>query len=114
MATKLEMFGYWRSQATYRLRVVGVSHYIPQIPADNFQAMNMKGISYQEKPVDLDGGEQFSEEFRKVNPLGSVPAVMVDGKDGKEPLTVSEPEDDRTGGIEKDPSHVKKLSLLSS
>lgn len=50
--------------------------------------MNLKGIAYKETPIDLDGGEQNGEAFRKVNPLGSVPAVLVDGKDGKEPLTV--------------------------
>jgi len=73
MAHRLEMYGFWRSQATYRLRV----------------AMNLKGINYKETPINLDAGEQNSEKFRKVNPLGSVPAVMIEGQEGKEPLTQS-------------------------
>lgn len=74
MAT-MQVFGFWRSQATYRLRV----------------AFNLKGIAYQEKPIALDKGEQFGAEFRKINPLGSVPALLVESEDGKdqEPLTQS-------------------------
>ncbi|KAI5358038.1 Putative glutathione S-transferase, Thioredoxin-like superfamily, glutathione Transferase family [Septoria linicola] len=74
MAT-MQIFGFWRSQATYRLRV----------------AFNLKGIAYEEKPIALDKGEQFGEDFRKINPLGSVPALLVEATDGsdQEPLTQS-------------------------
>ncbi len=65
----MDIYGFWRSQATFRLRV----------------AMNLKGIAYHEIPIDLDAGEQNDDAFRKVNPLGSVPALMVDGM----PLTQS-------------------------
>lgn len=73
--TTVQMFGFWRSQATYRLRV----------------AFNLKGIAYTEKPIALDKGEQFGEEFQKINPLGSVPALLVQSEDGinHEPLTQS-------------------------
>lgn len=51
--------------------------------------MNLKGIAYKETPINLDAGEQNDEEFRQINPLGSVPAMRIGGQDGKEPLTVS-------------------------
>ena len=65
----MDMYGFWRSQATFRLRV----------------ALNLKGIAYQEIPVDLDAGAQHADEFRTLNPMVSVPALMVEGQ----PLTQS-------------------------
>ena len=65
----MEMYGFWRSQATFRLRV----------------ALNIKGIAYSEVPIDLDAGAQNDDAFRKINPMGSVPALMVEGA----PLTQS-------------------------
>lgn len=49
--------------------------------------MNLKGIAYEEEPISLDDGEQHSEKFLKVNPLGAVPAILIDGS--PEPLTQS-------------------------
>lgn len=68
-ANRMDMYGFWRSQATFRIRV----------------ALNLKGIGYKEIPINLDEGEQNAEAFRQINPLGSVPALMVDGR----PLTQS-------------------------
>ena len=65
----MDMYGFWRSQATFRLRV----------------ALNLKGLPYREIPVDIDRGEQDDPAFRKINAMGSVPALMVDGA----PLTQS-------------------------
>ena len=65
----MEVYGFWRSQAMFRLRV----------------ALNLKGIAYAETPINLDRGEQDADWFRKINPMGSVPALMVDGT----PLTQS-------------------------
>ena len=65
----LKMYGFWRSQATFRVRV----------------ALNLKGIAYEETPINLDKGEARSDEFRKINPMGSLPALMI----GDEPLTQS-------------------------
>ena len=37
-------------------------------------------IPYKIQPVDLFGGEGQSEEYRKINPLGAVPAIKVNDK----------------------------------
>jgi len=43
-------------------------------------AMNLKGIDYQQRTVDLlrGGGEQKQPEYRSINPLGLVPALVHD------------------------------------
>jgi len=45
-------------------------------------ALNLKTISYEIKPISLvkNGGEQHSNEFRKINPMEQVPALRIDGK----------------------------------
>lgn len=58
----LTLYGYWRSSSAYRVRI----------------ALNLKGLDYQHKAVHLvrNGGEQNSEEYRRLNPLGLVPALV--------------------------------------
>ena len=56
----LEFYGYWRSNAMYRVRV----------------ALNLKGIPYREIPVNLDAGEQHAPDFVARNPMAAVPALM--------------------------------------
>ncbi|XP_052204332.1 glutathione S-transferase zeta class-like [Diospyros lotus] len=60
-ATKLKLYSYWRSSCAHRVRI----------------AMNLKGLHYEYKAVNLLKGEQFSTEFLKLNPIGYVP-VLVD------------------------------------
>jgi maleylacetoacetate isomerase len=73
-ASQFELYSYWRTSATYRVRV----------------AFNLKGVERQEHNVDLDAGEQLSESFLKINPLGAIPALVerVGGK-SLAPLTQS-------------------------
>jgi len=43
-------------------------------------ALAISGLNYQVKIVDAQSGEQFSEEFMKINPLSKVPALIVEGE----------------------------------
>jgi maleylacetoacetate isomerase len=65
-----ELYAFWRSSATYRVRV----------------ALALKGLTAQEHYIDLDAGDQRSNDFLKINPLGAIPALIVPGQP---PLTQS-------------------------
>jgi maleylacetoacetate isomerase len=52
-----------RSSAAYRVRI----------------ALNLKGVDYDSRPVDLLAGEQNSADYRGVNPQGLVPMLEIDG-----------------------------------
>ena len=71
---RFELFSFWRTSATYRVRV----------------AFNLKGVPRQERKVDIDAGEQRGEAFLKINPMGAIPA-LIDREAGStaEPLTQS-------------------------
>lgn len=58
----LQLHSYWRSSCSFRIRI----------------ALNLKGLDYEYKAVNLITGEQSSPEFLKLNPMGYVP-VLVDG-----------------------------------
>ena len=60
--TDLLLYSYWRSSSAYRVRI----------------ALNLKGIEYRQKFIHLvkRGGEQHTAEYRQINPLGLVPALV--------------------------------------
>ena len=59
----MKLFSFWRSLATYRVRI----------------AMNLKGIKPDEiVDINLMKGQQREDAFRKVNPMMAIPA-LVDG-----------------------------------
>ncbi len=53
-------------------------------------ALEEMGLQYQVKPVDVFGGQQFSAEFRKLNPLAKVPVIVDHEGPGGKPYTVFE------------------------
>jgi maleylpyruvate isomerase len=55
----LRLHGYWRSSATYRLRI----------------ALNLKGLPHEIVPRNLIAGEQRDPAYLALNPLGLVPAL---------------------------------------
>lgn len=58
------LYDYWRSSAAYRVRI----------------ALNLKGVAYEQKSVNLVSGEQGEADYRnKFNPQGLVPALVIDG-----------------------------------
>jgi len=64
----MKLYGFWRSLATYRVRV----------------AMSLKGVKADEESIDLLKGGQHSAEYKAVNPQGVVPALILD--EGGTPL----------------------------
>lgn len=54
---------YFRSSAAYRVRI----------------ALNLKGVDYESRPVNLAEGVQKGAEYRALNPQGFVPMLEIDG-----------------------------------
>lgn len=61
--TKPILYDYFRSSAAYRVRI----------------ALNLKGVDYEQRQVDLRAGEQASTDYRALNPQGLVPMLEIDG-----------------------------------
>jgi len=57
------LYDYQRSSAAYRVRI----------------ALNLKGIDYESRPVNLLESEQKSADYRELNPQGLVPMLEIDG-----------------------------------
>jgi maleylacetoacetate isomerase len=57
------LYDYWRSSAAYRVRI----------------ALNLKGVDYESRQIDLREGQQRSDEYRALNPQGFVPMLEIDG-----------------------------------
>ena len=58
----MQLFGFWRSLATFRVRI----------------ALNLKGVMIPETMIDLDRGDQHAPAFRCINPMGAVPALILE------------------------------------
>lgn len=74
---KLRLFSYWRSSASYRVRI----------------ALELKGLAYEIVPVNLiaeGGGRQHEPAYRAVNPQGLVPTLEVDGRPLGQSLAIIE------------------------
>lgn len=66
---KIVLYDYWRSSASYRVRI----------------ALGLKGVAYARVAVNLLDGSQREDANRARNPQGFVPTLEVDGR----PLTQS-------------------------
>jgi maleylacetoacetate isomerase len=62
----LTLYNYFRSSTSYRTRI----------------ALHYKNLEFEYKPVHLlnNGGEQHSEDYKKMNSMAEVPTLVHDGK----------------------------------
>ena len=58
----MKLYGYWRSSATYRVRI----------------ALALKAIDYDYQPINLAAGEQRADAYLALNPQGLVPTLVTD------------------------------------
>jgi maleylacetoacetate isomerase len=57
------LYDYFRSSASYRARI----------------ALNLKGIDYEQRSINLAAGAQKDESYRELNPQGFVPMLEMNG-----------------------------------
>jgi len=98
----LELYSYWRSSASYRVRI----------------ALNLKALPYVLHAVNLmkDGGEQFSAAYRSVNPQSRVPVLVHDGQRFSQSLAIIEYLDEAFPDhrlIPRDPVDRARVRMLS-
>jgi maleylacetoacetate isomerase len=60
---QLTLYSYWRSGCSWRVRM----------------ALELKGLPYEYRAINLLKGEDCSEEYRAINPAGLLP-TLIDGK----------------------------------
>jgi maleylacetoacetate isomerase len=74
----IQVYGFWRSIASFRVRV----------------ALRLKGLAFEEIPIDILSGEQFKPEYEAVNAERVVPTLIHDGHSVFQSLAIIEYLDD--------------------
>lgn len=99
--TKPILFDYYRSSASFRVRI----------------ALNLKGIDYDSVPINLAEGAQKEAGYRARNPQGFVPMLEVDGTRISQSLAIidyleaAHPEPRLAPADAKDRAHVLAMAL---
>jgi maleylacetoacetate isomerase len=70
----IQIYGFWRSIASFRVRV----------------AMRLKGLPFEEIPIDILSGEQFKRGYEAVNAERVVPTFIDDGHSVFQSLAIIE------------------------
>lgn len=70
----MKLYGYWRSSTSYRLRC----------------ALELKGIAYEQDPVNLLQAAQKDDAFTSRNPFATVPMLAADGRDRAQSMAIIE------------------------
>lgn len=96
------LHGYFRSSCSWRVRI----------------AFALKGIEYDQVPVNLikDGGQQYSSQYKTLNPMQQVPAVEIDGFTLSQSLAVIQYIDETRPGqrlLPADPQKRAQVRMIS-
>jgi maleylacetoacetate isomerase len=94
------LYDYWRSSASYRVRI----------------ALNLKDIAYQAVSIDLQTQQHGGAEHRARNPQGFVPALDIDGSMMTQSLAIIEYLDNRNPApalLPADPAEAARLRAIA-
>ncbi|KAG7170260.1 probable maleylacetoacetate isomerase 2 isoform X2 [Homarus americanus] len=73
-ASKPTLYSYFRSSCSWRVRI----------------ALAHKGVDYDYKPIHLLKKEQVSDEFMKLNPMGQIPALIINNQTLTQSMSILE------------------------
>src|SRR5882724_8228235 len=99
----IKIYGFWRSIASFRVRV----------------ALRLKGLPFEEIPIDILSGEQFEPDYAAVNAERVVPTFIHDGHSVFQSLAIIEYIDDiqpKPRLIPEDPrerAYARSLALMT-
>jgi maleylpyruvate isomerase len=99
----IQLYGFWRSIASFRVRV----------------ALRLKGLSFEEIPVDILSGEQFKPGYDDVNAEHVVPTFVHEGHSIFQSLAIIEyiddirPEPRLVPEDAKERAYARSLSLVA-
>jgi maleylacetoacetate isomerase len=94
----IQMYGFWRSIASFRVRV----------------ALRLKGLPFEEIPIDILSGEQFEPGYAAVSPERTVPTFIHDGHSIFQSLAIIEYLDDIQPSPRLIPADVKERAYARS
>jgi maleylacetoacetate isomerase len=103
LSMTIQIYGFWRSLATFRVRV----------------ALKLKGLAFEEIPIDILSGEQFQPGYAAVNAERVVPTFVHDGHSIYQSLAIIEYLDEthpRPRLIPEDPkqrAYTRSLALIT-
>jgi maleylacetoacetate isomerase len=99
----ITVYGFWRSIASFRVRV----------------ALRLKGLPFEEIPIDILSGEQFKPEYAAVNAERVVPTFIHDGHSIFQSLAIIEyldqlqPEPRLIPNDAKERAYAQSLALMT-
>lgn len=99
----ITVYGFWRSIASFRVRV----------------ALNLKGLPFEEIPIDILSGAQFKSDYEAVNAERVVPTFIHDGHSIFQSLAIIEyldemqPEPPLIPRDAKERAYARSLALMT-
>ena len=99
----IQMYGFWRSIAAFRVRV----------------ALKLKGLAFEETPIDILTGEQFKPGYDAINAERVVPTFVHDGHTVFQSLAIIEyiedikPEPRLIPADPKERAYARSLALMT-